>query len=179
MADASVRPARPDDAADIARIQLVTWRTAYTRTVPASVLDAVTDEMAQTQWSAAITAPPTPRHRVLVATEGDFVVGFVALGPAEPDPDTSVGDGVLDVTTLLVEPRWGRRGHGSRLLASAIDTTAGEDYRSAISWILANDMASESFFASAGWAPDGVRRTLDMEGTAVQEIRLHTSLVDV
>ena len=43
-ADASVRPARPADAADIARIQLVTWRTAYRSVLPAAVLDEWDDD---------------------------------------------------------------------------------------------------------------------------------------
>ena len=38
-ADASVRPAFPDDAPEIARIQVVTWRTAYRSLLPPAVLD--------------------------------------------------------------------------------------------------------------------------------------------
>src|SRR3954447_10388268 len=38
MALGFVRPARPDDAEEIARIQLSTWRTAYRRMFPAHVL---------------------------------------------------------------------------------------------------------------------------------------------
>ena len=35
----SVRPARPADAPDVARVQAVTWRTAYRAVLPAEVLD--------------------------------------------------------------------------------------------------------------------------------------------
>ena len=38
-ADASVRPAFPDDAAEIARLQVATWRTAYRSLLPSSVLE--------------------------------------------------------------------------------------------------------------------------------------------
>ena len=41
MADVSVRPAAPDDADDIAQIQVDTWRTAYRDLVPAPVLAAL------------------------------------------------------------------------------------------------------------------------------------------
>src|SRR5688572_23600289 len=34
-ADVSVRPARPEDAAEVARVQVVTWRTAYRDVLPA------------------------------------------------------------------------------------------------------------------------------------------------
>src|SRR5215207_885008 len=166
MADVHVRPARPDDAEEIARIQLSIWRTAYSRVLPRSVVEGVGDEFAVARWRAAVTSPPTRQHRVLVAQEQQWTVGFAAFGPA--DEDDLAGDADVDpattiaIGTLLVEPRWGRRGHGSRLLAAVID--------------LAHE-ASQSFYRSAGWEPDGTGRALDMDGTAVHEIRLHASLL--
>ena len=44
MALGYVRPARPDEADDIARIQLSTWRTAYRRLLPRHVLDDLEPE---------------------------------------------------------------------------------------------------------------------------------------
>jgi GNAT superfamily N-acetyltransferase len=184
MADVHVRPARPEDAADIARIQLATWRTAYAEVVPASVLEGVGDELAQAQWRAAIVSPPTPRHHVLVAKEQDWTVGFVAFGPADADdlagaePGTADPGATVAFTTLLVEPRWGRRGHGSRLLAAAVDLARTDGQATGVTWILVADQASQSFYRSAGWAPDGTGRALDMHGRAVHEIRLHADLTD-
>jgi len=176
MADVSVRPARPDDVPEIARIQLLTWRTAYARIVPAAVLESVNDAHAREQWSAAVQHPPSPRHRVLVAVEGASPVGFAALTPAEDDDlDTAVTD---EVAALLVEPRWGRRGHGSRLLAAAVDTARDAGVSSLVTWVFAADAASQDFYESAGWAADGARRELDMGGELVTEVRLHTSLED-
>src|SRR5258708_3402776 len=60
-------------------------------------------------------------------TSPAYVVGFMASGPADetalaPDEHhTGSGDRTAAVTELLVEPRWGRRGHGSRLLAASVD----------------------------------------------------------
>lgn len=181
MADVHVRPAREEDAAEIARIQLSTWRTAYARVVPARVLDGVGEEFAQAQWHAAIATPPTPRHRVLVAQEQQWTVGFAAIGPV--GADDLAGDGgpgageTIAISTLLVEPRWGRRGHGSRLLAAAVDLARQDGYTTGITWVLEADEASQSFYRSAGWEPDGTGRALDMDGTAVHEIRLHASLL--
>ena len=39
MADVSVRPARPEDAERIARVQLATWREAYAALLPPQALD--------------------------------------------------------------------------------------------------------------------------------------------
>src|SRR3954453_13254148 len=117
MADVSVRPARPDDAGEIGRIQVATWRTAYASILPAAVLESLSEPEAAAAWAAAIASPPSPRHHVLIAQEQEWRVGFVALGPADevedgdPEPERTAA-----LAPILVEPRWGRRGHGSRLL---------------------------------------------------------------
>ena len=177
MADVSVRPARRDDAEEIARIQVETWRTAYSSILPAVVLDALSPAEAAAAWEAAIISPPSPRHHVLIAQEQDWRVGFVAVGPAEdleaddPDPATTAA-----LAPILVEPRWGRRGHGSRLLAAAVDHARADGMTRAVAWIPEADTPSREFLLSAGWAPDGLARALDTGAGELREIRLHTVL---
>jgi GNAT superfamily N-acetyltransferase len=174
-ADASVRPAFPDDAAEIARIQVVTWRTAYRSLLPPSVLDDWDADAATASWRTAITAPPTPAHGVLVALEKNTVVGFAAYGPAElvdderPDPAGPTSE----LSTLLVEPRWGRRGHGSRLLAAVADLARGGGAARLQVWLPEADTVSAGFYESAGWAPDGWARTLDTGDEPLREVRWH------
>lgn len=174
MADVSVRPARSADVGEIARIQLDTWRTAYAALVPTSVLDRLTLDDIAAHWAAAVDAPPSPRHRILLALEKSTPVGFAALGPADDDDLDPASTGL--VATLLVEPRWGRRGHGSRLLAAVVDLLRAHRASTAVAWILDRDAASRSFYISAGWEPDGAARILDMTGQLVREVRLHASL---
>ncbi len=175
-----MRPARAEDVAEIARIQIDTWRVAYPGILPAAVLESLTQAAAEPPWTAAVSTPPTPRHHVLVAQERHWLVGFTAFGPADdleqgdPEPDTTV-----TVGPLLVEPRWGRRGHGSRLLAAAMDHARGDGMTRAIAWIPSSDAASLSFFRSAGWAADGYARELETGAGEIREIRLHVSLREV
>ncbi|MCW2742140.1 MAG: GCN5-related N-acetyltransferase [Blastococcus sp.] len=177
-ADATVRPGRADDAAEIARVQLVTWRTAYRSVLPAVVLDDWDAEAATDRWRTAIASPPTPGHGVLVALERDAVVGFAAYGPAEltagevSDP----AGPTTELSTLLVEPRWGRRGHGSRLLAATADLAENDGAARLQAWVLDSDQVSASFYESAGWAPDGWARTLDTGTGPLREIRWHALL---
>lgn len=177
-ADVSVRPARPAEAGDIAHVQAVAWRTAYRSLLPTEVLDTWDEGAAAATWRAAVETPPTPGHLVLVALEGSAVVGFTAFGPAElTDGETPVGDGPLsDITTLLVEPRWGRRGHGSRLLAAVVDLARTQGVAELRTWLPEADTVSAAFFESAGWEPDGWARTLDTGGAPLRELRWHALL---
>jgi L-amino acid N-acyltransferase YncA len=174
VADVAVRPARPDDVAGIARIQIGTWRTAYKNFLPASVLAALDVGQAEQAWGAAVAAPPSAAHHVLVATEGAELVGFTAVGPSEEEEDARPGDAV--VAALLVEPRWGRRGHGSRLLAAAVDHLRADAVTRLLAWVPDGDRASTAFYSSAGWERDGLVRTLEADGGSVREVRWHTSL---
>jgi GNAT superfamily N-acetyltransferase len=179
MADVSVRPAQPEDAAELGRIQVDTWRTAYDRVLPAPVLDGLSVEAAAASWAEAISAPPSPKHHVLVALEQQWRVGFVAIGPADDlEPGDPAPQATLGIVVLLVEPRWGRRGHGSRLLAAAIDHARADGMTRAITWIPEADAVTREFLLSAGWAPDGLARALDTGAGELREIRMHTSLAE-
>lgn len=177
MADVSVRPAVADDAAEIARIQLDTWRIAYADVLPEPVRAGLSTDAAQLAWGTAITTPPTPRHHVLVAVEGSWRVGFSAFGPADDlEADDPEPQRTLAIAPLLVEPRWGRRGHGSRLLAATVDLARADGMVRAVMWLPESDAASREFFLSAGWAPDGLVRALDTGAGELREVRLHVSL---
>lgn len=194
MAHGYVRPARPSDVAELALLQVSTWQVAYASILPTSVLGHASDaglEMATTQWRHAIEEPPGEDYRVLVAVDespsGSWLAGFAASSPATSDDllawdDEDVSEGkstkhssILLISTLLVAPRWGRRGHGSRLLAASIDLARDNGFITGITWLLEGDKASRRFFHSAGWEPDGVARSLDMNGTLIDELRYTTT----
>ena len=185
MALGYVRPARPEDAGEIARIQLATWRVAYRRILPRHVLDNLDEAWLARRWSAAVQEPPSSAHRVLVAVEQaeqSYLVGFAASGPADAEalapgePAEAFGPDVAAVTDLLVEPRWGRRGHGSRLLAASVDLWRSDGFTHALAWAFDDDAATRKFLTSTGWEPDGAARALDVEDMLVPQIRLHVAV---
>ena len=57
---------------------------------------------------------------------------------------------------LVVEPRFCRSGHGSRMLAAVADLVGG----AMRVWIDARDEARQRFFSSAGFAPAGAGRAI-------------------
>lgn len=186
MALGYVRPARPEDAGEIARIQLVTWRTAYRRMFPPHVLANLDEAYLARGWTEAITAPPSPRHRVLIAIEqaeaNTTTVGFSAGGPADEQAlapeEPPLGDGIAAFTDLLVEPRWARRGHGSRLLAATVDLWRADAVKGAVAWVYEADVAMRKFLTSTGWEPDGAGRALDVDDMLVPQFRMHVDLTD-
>ncbi|MDX6265864.1 MAG: hypothetical protein QOD70_604 [Frankiales bacterium] len=162
MADVSVRQAQPADAELIARVQQSTWSQAYAAVV--GDLDLPLEQVAAV-WLNAIEAPPSPEHRVLVALDGSSVVGFAT---SEPAPEG------VELTALMVEPRWGRRGHGSRLLQASVEHWSA--FELAITWVFEADTVLSGFLESAGWAFDGLGRGLDTGARVVPQRRMHTDV---
>jgi ribosomal protein S18 acetylase RimI-like enzyme len=177
IADRSVRLAWADDAVAIGAIQARAWRETYASVLPAELLDAVDAAAFEDQWRAAITAPPTAEHRVLVALERNTVAGFAATAPSE-DPDAEPPrDG--EIMAFHIDPGAFGAGHGSRLLAAAVDTLRADGFTRARIWVVVRDDALRAFLEPAGWAPDGAHRELDLtgDGTArLRQVRLHTDL---
>ncbi len=181
MALASVRTATPDDVPQIAEIQVGTWRAAYADLLPAAVLADLDEQEAGQVWAAALKHDE--RHHVLVAVEGERTVGFCAVGPAGAE-DTARADGSQPtdasvtgvVSALLVAPRWGRRGHGGRLLAEAASRLRAQGSTRGLAWVPETDAVSAAFYARAGWEPDGTVRTLDAGGAPLRELRFTGSL---
>ena len=177
MADVSVRPARASDIAEIARIQVETWQFSYADVLPAHALASLTVDAATEAWGPAVTAPPSPQHHVLVAVEGEWTVGFTAFGPADDlqdedaEPKTTVSVG-----PLIVEARWRRRGHGSRLMAATVDVARGDGMTRALAWVPESDTGTREFLLGAGWSPDGLVRALDTGGGELREQRLAVAL---
>lgn len=177
MAIASVRPAEPSDIPDVARIQRDTWRAAYADLLPADVLADLDNEQA---WADALTADTV---HLFVATEGEWTVGFCVAGIAPETEITDAGGALPEdaatvalIGTLLVEPRWGRRGHGGRLLATAAAALREDGATRGVAWVPEADQASRRFYGTIAWHPDGTARTLDASGRPLREIRLSGAL---
>jgi GNAT superfamily N-acetyltransferase len=176
MAEAAVHTAQPGDVESIARIQVDTWRAAYADLLSQDVLDALDPGEIARVWQLTIDQGDVTVH---VATEGPWTVGFCAAGLA-PDEDLADADGnlpddaktVRQIGTLLVEPRWGRRGHGGRLLATAAQALLDAGGTRGVVWVPENDDVSTAFYERAGWERDGMVRTLDAGGRPLREIRL-------
>jgi GNAT superfamily N-acetyltransferase len=175
-----VRVAGVGDVGEIARIQVVTWQTAFDGMLPPDVLAGLDPREAATQWQDTIELG---QATIFVATEADWIVGFCSVGFSPESESATANDvpaqdaaTVALVGTLLVEPRWGRRGHGGRLLATAAEAVRNDGATRGICWVPEANKASVGFFQHAGWSPDGVVRTLDAGGKPLREVRMSGSL---
>jgi ribosomal protein S18 acetylase RimI-like enzyme len=174
----SVRRAAPGDAAAVADIQRRCWQRSYGHLAPAPDSGDTAD-----QWRAALATGET---LAWVACTGGTVVG-VALADTTPEEvaaardarDGSTQPASAELVVLDVDPSAQRVGHGSRLLTAVADHLRAGGVALLHTWVLLDDVPRVRFLKSAGFAPDGARRTLaDEQGNEVRLTRLATRLTD-
>lgn len=179
VADVSVRPATSADTDVIASLQLDAWRER----LGDAAIAAIDPAAVSASWSTAIGAPPDPRGRVLVAAAGPRIVGFAATAPSSASlaagggaGDDAEGDApggwTTELVALEVAPADRRQGHGSRLLAAAVDLARERGAHHVGAWSLREDTARTDFLTSAGLAEVGVRRVLEVPGGEREEFLL-------
>lgn len=158
-ADVSVRPSLPDDATRLGEIQVEAWQASGV--LPQAALAQADAQSFAQAWHAAITNPPSAKHRMLTACEGPTIVGFAALAPATEDTG--------EIVVLEVDPDHMNKGHASRLLAACTDILQTTGAAGVQAWAISTDRDRIDFYTSAGLAPIGVRRKLDIGGQELVE----------
>ena len=173
-----VRPARAEDLTAIGQVQATTMLASleaghtaeHSAPLPQGVRAMIAAPDIAAGWETAETEPPSPEHHVLVATtaEGDStdrtVVGLLGLAPTQSmDAEGHVDEAgvqAVEVTALGVAPADQRRGHGSRLLAAAVDLAHQNGARALVAWAVRGDESVSRLLASVGMAPTGAHRVL-------------------
>ena len=169
-----VRTPQREDAAALGVLHVAAWQAAYRNgLMPDEYLDSLSaDDRAET-WLQALETEPRPRHRRYVADdESGQPIGFVVVGPADGDPDASVGE----VYAINVDPdHWGR-GAGTLLLEAGIAALTEEGFTTAVLWVHPNNERSRHFYETQNWSAEDVQRTEELFGVTVPEVRYRRRL---
>ncbi|MFN2318499.1 MAG: N-acetyltransferase family protein [Dermatophilaceae bacterium] len=176
LADASVRRARPNDAAAVGLVQEAVWTETYAPRVPAQIAEQFTSAGFASAWRRSLNSPPEGVYTLLVACAGEQVVGYAAIGPSQ-DLDGEPTTGAL--MEIGVHPLGRRSGHGSRLLNAAADLLTEAGATELTTWLPAAAEEIRAFFQQSGLLPDGAYRDRGIvDDVTLREIRVAASLAD-
>jgi GNAT superfamily N-acetyltransferase len=164
-----LRPAEPADAIAVARVHVRSWQAAYRGLMPDDYLDQLRPEDRAKKYTFGSTDPLQPQ--TIVATEGGAIHGFATTAPARDMQNYG------ELWALYVDPeQWGC-GIGVALISEARAGLVDRGFRNAMLWVLAGNVRAERFYRMDGWSPDGARRTDEVWGVKVNEIRYQRALL--
>ncbi|HET7085791.1 MAG TPA: GNAT family N-acetyltransferase [Rhizomicrobium sp.] len=150
-----VRTARPEDAAELARIYIESWQDTYAGMISHSLLGGMSIKAHTARWQGAIKNVDRNGGAILVAEEPRFgAIGLCSLGKAR---DSGLGfEG--EVYTLYVDPAFLGRGAGRALLSGAFEALKDRKLRSCLIWAHARNNAC-FFYEAMGGRRIAVRTT--------------------
>lgn len=154
-----IRPAVPDDAGALARLQIDVWEDAYRDLMPAEVFEErrATIEQRVDRWQGILAEGVSSST---VAEVAGGLIGFASIGPPRAG-DVGVDE---ELWALYVLASWWGRQVGHRLLMSTLAD------RPAYLWVLRGNDRAISFYRNHGFTQDGATRT-DEHGTELRMVR--------
>jgi GNAT superfamily N-acetyltransferase len=167
-----VRPATPDDADAIASAHVRSWQAAYRGIVPDALLDALSIERRASWWRGELTEMAKPTE-CWVVEQSCRVVGFASIGAARGG---SAGPGVGELFAIYLEPEAWSQGLGRALMDRAVAGLRAGGFRTAILWVLADNLRGRRFYERTGWRPDGETMGWETHGSTLEEVRYRIEL---
>lgn len=163
-----MRPARPEDAADVAGVHVRSWQVAYRGLLPDDYLDGLRPEDRMARYTFGSTDPLHPS--TMVAVEDGVICGFATTGPS---PDT---EGAGELFALYLDPGAFGRSVGRLLMTEARARLAAAGFTEAVLWLFPGNERARRFYDIDGWRPDGTGRRQEIWGVVVDEIRFRRPL---
>jgi ribosomal protein S18 acetylase RimI-like enzyme len=155
-----VRYARVEDAAEMARVNVRSWRETYRGVMADHVLDDPELPAARERvWTAAISDERYRANRVAVAERDGELIGISMAGPPQ-DSGTKWGTHLYVLYVVAAQ-------HGTGVGAALLDAVVSP-HDSAALWVADPNPRAQAFYRKHGFVPDGTVNVDD----GVREIRM-------
>ena len=168
----TVRLAGAADADEIGRIQVETWRAAYTGLIPDEAVAAFDIAARQRLWREGLARTPRPGSATFVVEDAGELVGFASVGAARDGEEEKEAE----IYAIYLHPSRWDRGIGRALLQRAEESMRSSGFREAVLWVLAGNERAERFYRAAGWEHDGGSKVDQFQGAEVTELRYRKRL---
>lgn len=138
---ASIRPSRPDDAEDLARVHRESWELAYRGIIPEPALCAMISNRHAAWWSGAAKSSDPP----IVLEAGGQVAGYATFGRSR-----SGGRHQGEIYELYLGPIYQGIGLGELLFEAARGELDRRSLDGLLVWALADNHGACDFYFRRG-----------------------------
>lgn len=142
-----IREASLADAADIARVHVKSWQSAYKGIVPDNILDSLSYEQREQYWGKIFRGMLHQEFVYVAENETRQIVGFASGGPSLAG-NASQYQGEL--FTIYILDNYQRQGLGRRLFFQVVKGLLALQLNSMLIWVLADNPACRFYEALGG-----------------------------
>lgn len=138
----TLRTAHPNDATQIAQVQIRSWRRAYKGIIDQAFLDTQLDLDAHTaHWKKALSDTP-PQDVTFLAHDNTTLAGYATAGPSRDHAFADHGE----LHTLYVDPSYAGQGVGTLLLENAHAHITQQGFTKVFVNVLTKNTTARSFY---------------------------------
>jgi len=164
----TIRPARQDDAPQLARVHVQAWHETYRGLMPDAVIDRQSVEARTAMWTRALDPTSQSDSFTLLLEDADELVGFASGGPVRGD---EVADHLGELYAIYVLRSHQGRGLGRRLFKAVEAGLRERGLAPFLLWVLAGNEGAAGFYAHLGGEPVGTK-VMALEGGSLDKLAL-------
>jgi ribosomal protein S18 acetylase RimI-like enzyme len=138
-----IRPALPNDAAEIARVHVDSWRSSYRGLLADEFLDSLSEAGYTDRWRRVIGDGAS---RVFVVEEAGGIVGFASGGRERAGESGYEGE----LYAIYIVAGSQRKGHGRELVHRMAAALREKGLRDMIVWVLRDNTPAREFYERLG-----------------------------
>lgn len=167
----TVRAGQPDDAPEIARINVDAWQHSYRGIVDDPVLDRMLPESRLPAWARVLRLPDPSRVFVAVEEGTGKIGAYCAVDAVRESKDAHPDLHTGELVAIYADPRYQGRGAGHEVHEAAMRHLMEQGFRYAVLWVFQDNAKSRAFYESHGWRHDGLVHRYELGDQNLPEVR--------
>lgn len=144
--DITLRPAIPDDAHQLAKVHVDSWRESYAGIIPEDFLKNISYAQREERWHEILNDPKPNWHCLVALNAEGTVIGFVT-GGANRTPET--GPYEAEIYAIYLRKEFHHTGIGKRLFHESIRQLIESGFSSMMLWAL-EENPTRAFYSRMG-----------------------------
>ena len=165
-----IHRATPDDARNLAKVLIDSWRSAYYGLVPDSYLDNLDYEERAQRFRMSLTHN---YEETYIFEQNGQILGFLTLGECrDEDIDQKITG---EIWGIYLAPEQWRKGMGTIICRHGERILESREYRLIMLWVFGGNEQARKFYESMGFIADGTSKTL-MIGIPLEAVRYRKEL---
>ena len=166
-----IRYASMDDIHSMGRVYVDTWKAAYQGMIPKEFLDGLTASRWVDSYRKTLNREGMPKAAVLVL-DGQIIGVSSFMQTRDEDLSENYGE----IISLYVLPEYWRQGFGSRLMGWVTGELKAMGFRHCALWTLEGNLRAQKAYERFGFKKDGHRKSVEIGGASVDNIRYRLDL---
>jgi ribosomal protein S18 acetylase RimI-like enzyme len=144
-----IRMANPNDAYDIAYIQVLAWKKTYARIIYSDFLESFSIKEEEMQWLGGLSNG----SKVLLINYGNRVIGFSWVSILQKIRDNSFETG--EINAIHLHPHFVFQGFGKKLCLASIQYLKESGCHDIVVWVIKENHTARKFYEKIGFIDTG------------------------